>query len=206
MRFMPTEEVKGAQCQKITQAGGKFVINGITKSFLEHDFLGDQAVHVGESLTMVIEDGKVTCVGVLGDCIHASSGGTTIDLQNGHVLPGLTAVTPSLGLFEIAAEKSTGDGYITGKADVSDPDNLVYAKYGIHLEGRAFTRAKIGGITKAVTSPLTEGGLVTGVSVAFKISGNKTILDGGIVKEDVALHAIVGQGSKGTYDPSNQCT
>lgn len=43
------------------------------------------------------------------------------------------------------------------------------------------------------------GGFLGGVSVGIKISGNRTILDGGVFKDDVALHFSVGQDSKGSF-------
>ena len=59
-------------------------------------------------------------------------------------------------------------------------DNVVYAKYGVHLDGKAFERARIGGVTRAITAPITDTELLGGVSVGIKTSGKNTILDGGI--------------------------
>lgn len=67
----------------------------------------------------------------------------------------------------------------------------------MHLDGKAFKRARIGGVTRAITAPITDTELLGGVSVGIKTSGKKTILDGGYFKEDVALHFTIGQEDKG---------
>ena len=50
-------------------------------------------------------------------------------------------------------------------------------------------------MTRAVTAPLSNG-FAGGVSVGFKTSGKKTILDGGIFQDEIALHFTVGQEAK----------
>jgi hypothetical protein len=112
----------------------------------------------------------------------------------------LTALSIGLGLNEIAFDSSTGDGTISMKDDPPDPSTVVYAKYGVHLDGRAFVRARIGGVTKAVSPPLTafrSEGFLVGVSVGIETSGKKTIIDRGVFQDEVALHFIIGQASRG---------
>lgn len=151
---------------------------------------------------MTTNSGRITCLGSHDDCISTTKQiDHTTKLEDGHVLPGLTAFSSSLGLVEIPTEPSTSDGTVSANLDLFDPNNVVYAKYGVHLERRAFERARIGGVTKAVTAPVmgeTPRGFLGGVSVGIKTSKNKTILDGGVFKDDVALHFIIGQGVKGT--------
>jgi imidazolonepropionase-like amidohydrolase len=129
--------------------------------------------------------------------VTSTSDYIVINLKNGHVLPGLTALSSNLGLAEISTLDPATDGTVSDKDDVLDASNVVYARYGVHLDGKAFKRARFGGVTKAVTAPVTENGLLGGVSVAIKTSGKKTILDGGIFQDDVALHFVVGQEDKG---------
>ncbi len=64
------------------------------------------------------------------------------------------------------------------------------------LEGKGFTRARMGGVTRAVTAPLSVGGLVRGVSAGFLTSGKRTLLDGGIFRDIVGLHFDLGPLSK----------
>ena len=172
--------------------GGKVVITGITTSYLD----STSASSEGRNLTMVLSNNQITCFGSPTECLSASRGGSNINLSNGHVLPGLTAITGSLGLSEISSESSTNDGTVPQTGASLNAENVVYAKYGLRLDGKAFVRARIGGITKAVTAPL-GGGFVTGVSVGFATEGKEGLLEGAVWKDDVALHFTVGQRAKG---------
>lgn len=191
MRPTVATDVKEQSCSEIEKTGAKITITGIQRSYLDAD--SDRSAESG-SLMMVVDHGKIICFGSEDQCASASTNSTTINLKNGHVLPGLTAVSVSLGLIEIASDFATGDGAISKGS--SNPNDTVYAKYGVHLDGKAFARARIGGVTQAVTAPLFSG-FVDGVSTGIKTSGKKTILDGGIFQDDVALHFAVGQAAKG---------
>lgn len=189
VRANPSVEMRESLCTEIGQPGAKIKIQGITKSFL----IGPSAdASSSKRLTMVIEGGKIACFDTEDQCLSASANSTLIRLREAHVLPGLTAVSVALGLGEIATDDSTGDGTAnTG----SDLESIPYAKYGVHLDGKSFARARIGGVTKAITAPKTRG-FPGGVSVAIKTSGKKNILNGGIFKDDVALHFKVGSAAK----------
>jgi imidazolonepropionase-like amidohydrolase len=187
-------EAKDSLCESLATSGSRIVVTGITKSFLSDS---EQNTSLQDNMTAVIDGGRVYCFGHFSACASHFPNDPVLHLKNGHLLPGLTAVSRSLGLREIASESSTGDGAIDKKSDVANPDNVAYAKYGVHLEGRGFKRAQIGGVTRSVTTPLTQGGFMDGVSVGIKTSEKKTVLDGGIFQEDVALHLVVGQNSKG---------
>ncbi|KAL1848622.1 hypothetical protein Plec18167_002247 [Paecilomyces lecythidis] len=169
------------------------LITGIRKSYLTLS----QEKTSSEGLVVAINSGKITCLGRYDECVSTTSqNSNVIALQNGHILPGLTAFSTTLGLLEIPSEKSTSDGSVSPKVNPLDAENVVYAKYGIHPEGRAFDRARIGGVTRAVTAPIPDG-FLSGVSVGIKTGLNKSILDGAIFQDDVALHFVVGQESKG---------
>lgn len=172
----------------------KTIITGIRTSYLK----STTHLSIAENLTLVLDKGKIACFSTPQNCLSYSSSGHTISLENGHISPGATVLSTSLGLSEIMMEDSTGDGNVSPKLDPLNPDNVLFAKYGVHLEGRAFQRAKYGGVTRAVTVPMMgfEGGFLTGVSVGIKTSGRSSILDGGIFKSDVALHFMLGQASK----------
>lgn len=191
MRPIVATDVKEKLCNEVELKGAKFTVTGIQRSYLSAD--SESTMRYG-GLTMVVDHGKIICFDSADRCASSSTDSTTISLKNGHVLPGLTAVSTSLGLQEIASDPSTGDGEFRHSS--LDPNETVYAKYGVHLDGKAFSRARIGGVTQAVTAPLYQG-FGDGVSVGIKTSGKKTILDGGIFQDDVALHFSVGQGGKG---------
>jgi imidazolonepropionase-like amidohydrolase len=169
------------------------VITGISTSYFEN-------AHVKQSskgnLTMVLTNGKIDCFGEYAECVSTTSFDKVISLRNGHVLPGLTTVSSGLGIIEIESEKSTSDGVGDSSANIYDPESAVYAKYGIHFEGKAIDRARIGGVTRSITYPYSQG-FLRGVSTGFKVAEGSNPLNGGITKDDAALHFVVGQDAKG---------
>lgn len=182
-------DIREKLCADLETVGRELVITGIKESFL-HD--AESSTSEG-NFTMVIQGGSITCFAA--DCASSSSDISIIALDNGYVLPGLTAVSVSLGLLEIPSEERTKDG--TVGSQVADAENIVYAKYGVHLDGKNFRRARIGGVTKAISAP-QAGGLSGGVSVGIKTKEQKTLsLEDGIFQDEVALHVQIGQVSKG---------
>lgn len=69
---------------------------------------------VPEPVTVVVEEGNIVCVGPAAACLPTSATETdrTIDLHGGSISPGLMSFGSPLGLVEISAEPSTGDGLI----------------------------------------------------------------------------------------------
>jgi hypothetical protein len=187
-------DAKDELCKSLAQPGAKIALTGITRSFLSE--INDHTEQKG-NLTVIIDKGRAVCFDLFDVCASDNTWDHIIHLNNGHLSPGLTTVSRSLGLREIASESSTGDGATNKNSDVANPGNVVFAKYGVHLEGRGFDRAKIGGVTRSVTIPLTQGGFLGGVSVGIKTSEKNTILNGGIFQSEVGLHLFIGQTSKG---------
>lgn len=119
-----------------------------------------------------------------------------VQLENGQLLPGLTAVTNLIGLKEIATQASTGNG-AASVSNVQDLASIDHAKYGVYLDGKGFARARIGGVTRVITPPeLGSDGMLQGVSVGLKTSGTRTLLDGGVFRDDVGLHVAIGDTNK----------
>lgn len=177
------------------------LITGITTSYLENTHIKQSSEG---SLTMVLTNGKIDCLGQHDKCVAAKSFNKVISLRNGHVLPGLTTVSSGLGIIEIESEKSTSDGVGDSNANIYDPESAVYAKYGIHFEGKAFDRARIGGVTRSITYPYSKG-FLRGVSTGFKIAEGSNVLNGGIYKDEAALHFVVGQEAKGMRSLNVSC-
>ncbi|KAL5335467.1 hypothetical protein BJX70DRAFT_401562 [Aspergillus crustosus] len=156
----------------------------IKKVLLEHPSIQDEET---SELSLLLQNNKIACLGRKSTCLtqHTNSkpdiSVTEITLQNGHITPGLIAFGNSLGIQAISPESSTGDGTSTSPSHPSTED-IHFAKYGIHLHGRAFDRARLAGITRAVTAPQARG-FVQGVSV-------------------VALHFTVGQAAKSDSTPT----
>ncbi|RAL03504.1 carbohydrate esterase family 9 protein-like protein [Aspergillus ibericus CBS 121593] len=194
MRPDVPRDQKADTCRHLGQEDGKFLITGIQKSFLS---TSDAVLPTVDDLEMVLDSGKITCLGPAGHCAAAATNAVPIQLDNGHLYPGLTAVTAGgLGLVDIATDPRTGDEGDAIPADTVASDALVYAKYGLRLQGKDLVRAQMGGITKVVTVPLAPNErsvFLRGVSTVFETSGHGTILEGRILKDDVALHVVFGQ-------------
>jgi hypothetical protein len=200
MRASITPDDKKRVCMRAIQKDTRFVITGIKGAFLDNY---PELVGIRENdnnLTVVIENGHVEYLGPstsyerqVKTAGHPNE--VAISLANGHLAPGLTAVTNTLGLQEINLEDETGDGAVAASLEPNEK-NLNFAKYGLVLNGKSFTRAQLGGVTRAVTAPLSVGGLLRGVSAGFLTSGKRTVLDKGIFKEDVAVHFNLGELSK----------
>ena len=188
MRAKLEPTIREETCKMVAE--GKTVITGITKSHLQDDHTTSSG-----NLTLVLDKGKTVCFDTAENCLSHASDGFSIALQNGHVLPGLTAAVTHVGMAEIDMEVKTGDGVLNSKLNPSDPESVVYAKYGVRLDGRAFERARIGGVTRVISAPL-DLGFLGGVSVGVETGGEKTILNGGVFRDEVALHFTLGQDSK----------
>ena len=188
-------ETQVALCPELGRKGGKVLFTGVTNLLLDHP-LNDRELQgtAHGQLAVLVNNGRIDCIDVYSACSSISSDEdeiVTVELENGYVTPGLLAVGNNLGIQDIPSESSTGDG--------STSDSVVhFAKYGIHFGGRGLGRARIGGVTKAVTAPASSG-LLKGVSVGLRTSENATILNGGIWKDEVALHVAIGQAGKGKW-------
>ncbi|OKL56403.1 hypothetical protein UA08_08202 [Talaromyces atroroseus] len=192
MRAETAPEDVGAFCSS-TSKDDTVIITGITTSYLKN--LHTKQLSSTGNLTMVLTNGQIECLGEHTECVSTNSVGKVISLHNGHVLPGLTTVSSGLGLIEIPSEASTVDGAGDSNANIFDPESALYAKYGIHSEGKAFDRARLGGVTRSITYPNTNG-FLKGVSAGIKTAEGSNPLNGGIYKDDVALHFVVGQDAK----------
>lgn len=194
--YINTEERNGI-CTRIQDSHGPVVFTGIKKLLIDSPSLDEQET---DNLVLVVKNNQVPCLGTRSTCLNqfqTSENFTEIPLRNGHITPGLIAFGNNFGIQEIPSETSTGDGSAGHSGDLLDEAKSVhFAKYGVHLHGRAFDRARIGGVTRAV-SPPHGSGVVQGVSVGIRTGPNVTILDKGIWKDDVALHIAVGQDAKG---------
>lgn len=203
VKYEPDDRSRDETCQTMANANGNIVVSGISRSFLENypEAGIKESTNPAEKLELVISNGKLACVGTKADCSSSREAVTTreghavLSLQNGHLVPGLTAVTNALGIREISMDVTTGDGDAGGQR-IADAGSVTYAKHGVWLDGKTFARARLGGVTRAITPPLTDGGaFVSGISVEILTSGRKSLLGGGIVQEDVALHIALGEGA-----------
>ncbi|KAE8361967.1 hypothetical protein BDV27DRAFT_160194 [Aspergillus caelatus] len=196
------EQHKEDICSSVHSSPSKLLFTGIKKVLVDTP----TPLENTRDIVLLLQDGKAVCLDKRSTCLstkYNEQNVTEINLNHGYITPGLVAFGNNLGIQDIPSEESTGDG-LTGKsADVlNEQRSLHFAKYGLHLHGRAFTRARIGGVTKAITAPRSNGGIIQGVSVGIRTSETATILDNGIWKDDIALHLRVGQSAKGDDTPT----
>ncbi|KAG9323212.1 hypothetical protein KVV02_007944 [Mortierella alpina] len=151
-------------------------------------------------LSVVIEDGEVTCTGHCNREIQAMNkrNAPVYDLGGeGVVLPSLLSVgAPNLGLVEISAEETSGDGHHNLNAGIiSAADGLKFG--GLHMD-----EAYKAGVLVAVTAPQSEH-VIQGVSVAFSTGAENALSsNNAIIKEQVALHVKIGDEAKSTLFPT----
>ncbi|KAF9090759.1 hypothetical protein BGX29_011297 [Mortierella sp. GBA35] len=180
-------------CSEKSESG---VFTGIKKIILNN---GEEEFSQGGDLTVVIEHGEVVCT---GHCDRHRAALRETPVYNlggeGVVLPSLLSVgAPNLGLIEIAAEETTGDGHPNLSSGIlAAADGLKFG--GLHMD-----EAYKAGILTAVTAPESEH-VVQGLSVAFATGAENALSSKGaaIIKEKVALHVKVGQDSKSTLFPT----
>ncbi|TDZ29972.1 hypothetical protein C8035_v003550 [Colletotrichum spinosum] len=189
-------------CKGATEAS-KIIIRGISKVLLENTTLAGSAIGAGDDMTMVVSNGEISCLGVQCTSAQDEEDSFTISLRKGYITPGLVAFGNNIGILDISSEPSTGDGSPGRKANALNPlKDLHFAKYGAHFGGRGFGRARVGGVTKAITAPIFAGGAIQGVSVGLRTGENTIVLRGGIWKDEVALHFVLGQEAKGDDTPT----
>ncbi|KAL4946520.1 hypothetical protein BDV06DRAFT_233118 [Aspergillus oleicola] len=198
---MEADERKSV-CASIQGSDGPITFTGIRKAFIDHPGLDKQEE---VNLVLVTENNRVSCLGSRTTCLEpyqTDNNITVIPLKNGYITPGLIAFGNNLGIQDIPSEPSTKDGVSGHSGDLlNEAKSVHFAKYGVHLHGKAFDRARIGGVTRAV-SPPHGSGVVQGVSVGIRTGPDETILGGGVWREDVALHFVVGQGAKDDDTPT----
>lgn len=199
-------------CSTSRQPKRVFWFTGFSKAFLDstpvlQPLLKGKQFTEHDELQLVIADGQVVCLGAGHACDGAPwthTGATVrVNLTDGYVTRGLTAVTVMLGISEVGTEPETGDGeaQVVDLKGAKSADNIDYAKYAVTLGGgqvvaKAFSRARLGGVTRAVQAPVVEGGLIAGVSTGMRTGVNSTLLNGGLFQDDVALHVQLGDHAK----------
>lgn len=181
-----------------------FVATGIEKAYVRGSLGLESITASSEPLTVVVRNGKIVCLSTSCSAETAaaiSSGAAIRRLRNGYILPGLTMASPSLGLSEIYAEKSTQDGRVDTSKDPTNSNSVAYAIDGLVFDGKHLERAQAAGILNLITAPISNG-FLQGVSVAFKAGASSILQKGAIIQEEVALHFAIGHESRGGNTPT----
>lgn len=140
-------------CGRVQEPHSKVLFTGIQEILIDTP---TYLVQNAKNLTLLVEDGQITCFDERSACISSSGsedGLTQVELNNGYITPGLVAFGNNIGIQSIPSESSTGDGSAANSRDSLNEQKAVhFAKYGVHFLGRAFTRARVGGVTRAITA------------------------------------------------------
>ena len=167
---------------------------------------------------VVVRNGDIICYGAEVTCalddLTEGERVRVVDLQGGTVSPGLMTYGSPLGLQEIEAEPSTGDGTVfdplTGRVPklLGGDISIVRAVDGLQFASRdslcvcrlskVFTDASLclrlayrAGVTKAIVAPVHHG-FFGGLGTSFSTGAVHKLADGAVIQEVTALHVSVG--------------
>ncbi|KAF9076825.1 hypothetical protein BDP27DRAFT_1312651 [Rhodocollybia butyracea] len=169
---------------------------------IEESFLADK-----ETLgTVIVENGKITCVGTSEDCALVPSNERTvdIDLQGGSISPGLLTFGSPVGLEEIDSESSTSDGDLLDALSVNIPNifndvgGMIRAFDALVFDTRHARMAYRFGVTTA-TSSLSkphqlyknDDRMIWGLSTTFRTAASHVLEPGATIQTDTALHVRI---------------
>ncbi|KAL5606089.1 hypothetical protein BROUX41_006141 [Berkeleyomyces rouxiae] len=153
---------------------GDVVFKGIYKVILSGS--EQKTARAGESLTMTVSQGKITCIGTCATEASAAiaANARVVSLENGYVTNAFTAVGGALGLAEIDAESTTANG---------KSNDFSRAVDGLLLDTKKLHEAVKYGVTRAVTAPKRFG-----ASVGFNTGATHSLKSGAVWADEVALH------------------
>ncbi|KAI0391564.1 amidohydrolase [Xylariaceae sp. FL0594] len=165
------------------------IITGVTKSFLTPR---DSITSESQNSTVVISNGKITCIGTCDEEIAQASkkrNVKTINLTNGYVTKPFTAFGSMLGLNVIDAESATDNG--------GSPEVFSRGIDGLALDNKKLFHAHRYGVTRAISAPrYTSGGTHQGTSVGFRTGATHALQKGAVFKEDTAVHYTLNLHAK----------
>ena len=150
------------------------------------------------SLSVIIKDGKISCIGRCESELQAASesGVKVINLKNGYVTNGFTAFGSLIGLNEIDMESDTDNGASDGRTFSRGID-------GLALDSKKLNVAHRYGITKAITAPKHSSGIARhGTSVGFRTGAEHALEDDAVWSEDVSVHYTLTLDAKTGDTPS----
>ena len=156
---------------------------------------GQEQTNIDESVSVVVKDSEIECVGTCEDVISTLSNAKTIHLTNGHFAPPATAFGSYLGIEEISAEEVTNDGGNNGESFSSAID-------GLALDSKSLQAAFAHGVTRAISAPAYDEGGHKGVSVGFRVNAKHGLEKHAIFEEQVALHYTLTLDARRGSTPS----
>ncbi|KAF8663419.1 hypothetical protein AX16_000991 [Volvariella volvacea WC 439] len=156
---------------------------------------------------VVVEKGRILCAGT-DACVNLMSDADVVDLRGGSLAPGLMTFGSPLGLEEIRAEPSTGDGqpfdaFLHKIPEVlHDVGNTLRAVDALVFDTRNALLAYRHGVTMATSSLQRSfhlGGppnqIISGLSVSFRTGAPHVVDSGAIIQDVSALHVSIGRAN-----------
>lgn len=168
---------------------------------------------------VVAREGRVVCSGLHAECFSPGVLGAedplVIDLEGGSISPSLVSFGAPLGLEEIAAESSTGDGVVLDPLQKAVPaiiggdSAIIRAVDGLQYSTRDALYAAVifepilnaadcspprlayrSGVTAAITAPSAYL-FYSGIGTYFSTGAENKLQTGAILKEVTGLHLAV---------------
>ncbi|KAH9948764.1 hypothetical protein B0H21DRAFT_731862 [Amylocystis lapponica] len=186
------------------QEAGRVVFRNVkevwarSESGIEELFTGSE-----DNVTnVVIDSGKVSCV---GRACWLDNAKASVDLRGGSLSPSFMTFGSPLGIEEITAEPSTGDGVVYNPLRgnvpnlLHDSGGMVRAVDALQFGTRNALIAHRVGVTYATTSlskvDVFTGptSMLAGLSVTFRTGSAHALQPNAIVKHITALHVIIGR-------------
>ncbi|GJJ16001.1 hypothetical protein Clacol_010280 [Clathrus columnatus] len=199
----PAKQVKNVVFKGVKSI---FIKNTVTNTVEELNLkTGDYTSR--ENSIVVIEDGKISCIGVHATCSEflSSSSYESVDLENGTLASSFITFGSELGTVEIAGESSTQDGPIFDPLSKDIPsiaggDGLVIqAVDGLIYSTRNALHAYRAGVTRAVVIPNSRS-VIIGLGTYISTGAEYKLAEGAVIQEKTALHVKI------THDPSNSAS
>ncbi|MBR4501591.1 MAG: amidohydrolase [Clostridia bacterium] len=154
--------------------------NGFVKTVSHGDIPGG---------SVLVDNGSIAAV---GRDLSVPDGCTVFDAQGGYITPGLIDAHTHIGLDE-SAVRWEGADYNETSAPVTPQMRGID---GLNPMDPAFSEARHGGVTTAVTGP-GSANVIGGTFLAVKLFGDQ--VDGMILKDPVAMKVAFGENPKGCY-------
>ncbi|EIW61570.1 composite domain of metallo-dependent hydrolase [Trametes versicolor FP-101664 SS1] len=195
---------------------GRVAFQNVKEVFLRQS--GDSAglvhhqAHEAAMTHVIVNRGRVSCVGPVceGEGRNAE---VRIDLRGGTIAPGMIAYGSALGIEEIQAEPSTGDGtrYDPLSRDVpkilGDVGAVVRVEDALIFQTRNALVAHRAGVTYATTSfsrspVFLRDQFMGGLSATFRTGAPHALDRTAIIKPITALHVSIGRAPPISFAPS----
>ncbi|EME89098.1 uncharacterized protein MYCFIDRAFT_25199 [Pseudocercospora fijiensis CIRAD86] len=187
----PIKHFVSQEVQDQPTAKSRIGFTGVSKILLP----GHEQILAEEYSNVVVEDGRISCIGKCHEDVSSLSAADIINLQDGHIAPPLTAFGSLLGIEEITAESTTSDGSL-------DESSFSAAIDGLRFEGKNLAAAYRHGVTKAITAPKFAYADHKGISAGFRVGAKHALEKGAIFNPHIALHYTLTSDVKSAKTPS----